>query len=48
MTDALDAGQVAPVETDEAQPAATPENVATPVDDTQAQPDVTTEAEPKS
>ena len=48
MTDALDAGQVAPFETDEAQPAATPENVATPVDDTQAQPDVTTEAEPKT
>lgn len=46
MSDALDAGLTTPeaVET----PAATPENVAAPVDDTQDQPDVKTEAEKKT
>jgi hypothetical protein len=46
MSEAIEAGQVAPVETNEAaQPAATPENVAAPVSDTQAEQDVKTEAE---
>lgn len=45
MSDALDAGQVAPVTDESATPAATPEIVAAPVDTTQDQPDVNTEAD---
>lgn len=48
MSEAIEAGQVAPVETNEAQTAATPEPVATPAESTQDQPDVSTEAEVKT
>ena len=48
MSDALDAGLVAPVSDEANNPAATPENVAAPVDNTQVQPDVKTEAESKT
>lgn len=49
MENAVDAGTVAPVEINEAAtPAATPENVAAPVENTQDQPDVKTEAEKKT
>ena len=49
MSDALDTGSVDPVNSNEvANPAATPENVAAPVEATQDQPDVKTEAEKKT
>lgn len=48
MSDAIDAGQVAPVESNEAQPAATPENVAAQPAETQAPADVKTEAVEKT
>lgn len=46
MSESIDAGQVAPVETNEVtNPAATPENVAAPVENTEDQQDVNTQAE---
>ena len=45
MPEAIEAGQVAPVDTNEAQPESTPVNVAAPVEATQDQSDVKTEAE---
>ena len=49
MSEAIEAGLSAPDATIEAEtPAATPENVAPPAEDTQDQPDVKTEAEKKS
>lgn len=49
MSEAIEAGLATPVETNEAaQPAATPDNVAAPVETTQDQPDVKTEAATKT